>query len=233
MRSYVDIAADLEKILVSNAAELLNGSVEKHTHWRLLGACTSWVQEQCRTTPSLAEDDALTTTLSSISSWLKLPRHTFYELRKKTYAQQRKAINEELSGNKQMIPFEIQSYAFTQHAMRELRAHTDNWADARKATAPSGLLGREGHEHMRTMASDMLERQNHWPFHLAGDSGARLFNHRAWISWRLLALLELPSLTLCELPSLSKDLQALIEVTRSNAQTSESFSAQTGQDIFG
>ena len=131
-----------------------------------------------------------------------------------------------------MIPFEIQSYAFTQHAMRELRAHTDNWADARKATAPAGLLGREGHEHMRTMASEMLQRQAHWPFHLAGDSGARLFNHRAWISWRVLALLELPSLTLCELPSLSKDLQALIEVTRADAPTGESLSAETVQDTL-
>ena len=149
------------------------------------------MQQQCRATPSLSEDDALTTTLSSISSWLELRRHTFYELRKKTYAQQRKAINEELFGNKQLITFEIQSYAFTQPAMRELRAHTDNWADARKATAPSGLLGRAGQEHIRTMASEMLERQAHWPFHLAGDSGACLFNHRAWISWRLLALLDM------------------------------------------
>ena len=78
----------------------------------------------------------------------------------------------------------------------------------------------------------MLERQAHWPFHLAGDSGARLFNHRAWVSWRLLALLELPSLTLCELPSLSKDLQELIEATRSSAQTSEALSAETVQEIL-
>ena len=78
----------------------------------------------------------------------------------------------------------------------------------------------------------MLERQAHWPFHLAGDSGARLSNHRAWVSWRLLALLELPSLTLCELPSLSKDLQELIEATRSSAQTSEALSAETVQEIL-
>ena len=58
LRSHDDIAADLEKLLVSNAAKLLNGSVEKHTHWQLLGACTFWVQQQCRATPSLFEDDA-------------------------------------------------------------------------------------------------------------------------------------------------------------------------------
>ena len=158
------------------------------------------MQEQCRAAPSEPQDEALTTTLSSISSWLEMRRHSIKQLRKQVYTQQRKAINEEVSGNKRELPFEIQSYAFTQHAMRELRAHTGRWTDARKAHAPSGLLGRAGQEYRRAIASEMLERQIHWPFHLAGDSGARLFNHRAWVSWRLLALLELPSLTLCEPP---------------------------------
>ena len=116
--------------------------------------------------------------------------------------------------------------------MRELRAHTGRWTDTRKACVPSGLLGRAGQECTRVTASEILERQMHWPFHLAGNYGARLFNHRAGISWRLLALLELPSLTLCELPSLSKDLQALIEATRSDAQTSETLSAETVKDIL-
>ncbi len=85
---------------------------------------------------------------------------------------------------------------------------------------------------MRTTASDMMERAAHWPFHLAGDSGAQLFNHRAWISWRFLALLELPALTLCELPVLSTDLQALIEATRSSAETDASLSAETVQETL-
>ena len=68
----------------------------------------------------------------------------------------------------------------------------------------------------------------HWPFHLAGDYGARLFNHRAWVSWRFLALLELPSQTFSELPLLSKDLQSLIEATRYSPETGESLSAETG-----
>ena len=106
------------------------------------------------------------------------------------------------------------------------------WTDARKANAPSGLLGRAGQEHRRTMASEMMERQAHWPFHLARDSGARLFNHRAWLSWRFLALLELPALTLSELPLLSNDLQALIEATRSGPETVESLSAETVLEIL-
>ena len=81
-RSNKDIAADLQQLLIANATELLNGSVDKHTHWQLLRACTFWVQKQCRATPSLSEDEALTTTLTSINSWLEMPRHTVYELRK-------------------------------------------------------------------------------------------------------------------------------------------------------
>ena len=116
--------------------------------------------------------------------------------------------------------------------MRELRAHTRTWADARTANTPSGLLGRLGLEHTRTTASEMMERQAHWPFHLAADSGARLFNHRAWLSWRFLALLELPSLTLSELPVLSDDLQALIAATRSSAETDEPVSTETVLEIL-
>ena len=88
------------------------------------------------------------------------------------------------------------------------------WADARTANAPSGLLGRLVLEPTRTTASDMMGRQAHWPFHLAGDYGARFFTHRAWVCWRVLALLELPSLTFSELPLMSNGLQALIEATR-------------------
>ena len=101
--------------------------------------------------------------------------------------------------------FEIRSYAFTQYALRELRAHTGHWRDVCQATAPSGLLGRRGQEHIRTMASEMVAGQAHWPFNLSGYSGVRLLNHRASISWRLLALVEFPSLTLSERPTLSKD----------------------------
>jgi hypothetical protein len=135
-------------------------------------------------------------------------------------------------GKTRILLFELLSYAFTQHALRELRAHTSMWTEALRANSPLGLLGRAGHEGTRAMASEITERQAHWPFHLAGDSGARLFGHRAWLSWRLLALLELPSLTLSELPTLSKDLQVLIEATRSQPETAETVSANTVQEIL-
>ena len=194
------------------------------------------MQQQCRIAPSELENDALPTLLSGVRSWLQMRRQSDHELRKKAYAQHRKAISEEISASTMQrtreLPFEIRSYAFTQHAVRELRAHTSMWADARKANAPSGLLGRPGLEHARTTASDMMERQAHWPFHLAGDSGARLFNHRAWVSWRFLALLELPSQTFSELPLLSKDLQTFIEATHYSPKTGESLSAETVLEIL-
>ena len=131
-----------------------------------------------------------------------------------------------------ILPYDVLSYAFTQNALRELRAHTSMWTEALKAKAPEGLLGRAGHEGTRTMASEIMKRQAHWPFHLAGDSGACLFGHRAWVSWRVLALLELPLLTLPELPPLSKDLQALIEATRSEPQPGESVSANAVEEVL-
>ena len=222
-----------------NATELLNGSVEKHARWQILQDCADWAQQQCRAAPSELENESLTAVLSGIHVWLAMPRTTEWELRKQNYTQHRKAICEEVTAfvrnlNDMRIrrPLEIRCYAFTQHALRELRAHTSRWTDARKATQPTGLLGRAGHEHTRATASEIIGRRTHWPFHLAGDSGACLFDHRAWVSWRFLALLELPSLSLCELPSLSKDLQALIEATRSSAETGEPLSARTVEEIL-
>ena len=109
--------------------------------------------------------------LSGIRAWLEMRSYTIWELRKEIYAPQRRAISEEISGTLQNIrklPHEIRSYALTQHAVRELRAHTSMWTDARKADAPLPLLGRAGQEHTRTTVSDMMERAAHWPFHLAG-----------------------------------------------------------------
>ena len=59
-----------------------------------------------------------------------------------------------------------------------------------------------------------------------------MFNHRAWISWRYLALLEMPSRSFTELPTLSQDLQALIEATRAGAQRSEALAADTAEEIL-
>ena len=153
-------------------------------------------------------------------------------MRKNEYAKHRKAIREEIPGILRQQDIELLSYAFTQHALRELRAHTSMWTAALKANAPAALVGRRGQEQTRATVSEILQRQAHWPFHLAGDSGACLFNHRAWVSWRCLALLELPSLQFHELPCLSKDLQTLIENTRRNTESSEHLSPLPVQDIL-
>ena len=156
-----------------------------------------------------------------------------------TYTEHRRAITTELgawrlrssTGARFRVPPQICSYAFTQHVLRELRAHTSLWTETVKATQPRGMLARPGLEQTRAMTSDIVARRKHWPFHLAGDSGVRLFNHRAWISWRYLALLELPSFSLCELPMLSTDLQALIETTRSQITTVEPIAPNRVEEI--
>ena len=65
------------------------------------------------------------------------------------------------------------------HALRQLRAYTTTWTDELKNTQPAGLVGRAGLEHCPAMTSDIIARHSQWPFHLAGDYGTLLFNHRA------------------------------------------------------
>ena len=113
-------------------------------------------------------------------------------------------------------------YAFVQHTLRELRAHWATWTASAQGDPPRGLRGRAGLEHCLRNAIDLhavavLQDPPAWPFHLAGDSGVRLFEHRAWLSWRYLALLELPTLELWQLPPLSAELEALINSTRTQA----------------
>ena len=223
-RKLNGIAYDLEIVLTAEAREALKGNAAMHSHWQQLYECTDWVEEQCRPTSGNIDSEALTKVLSHIRSWLEMPRHTLWELRKRN-AEQRKSIQQEISLCHS--PLDIQTCAFTQHALRELLAQTTTWTGTIKTRAPTGLLGRAGQEHLRTMASDITANPACWPFHLAGDSGQSLFNHRAWLSWRFLALIELPELTVPELPCLSKDLHALIEATRAKAQTDEFLSGST------
>ena len=82
------------------------------------------------------------------------------------------------------------------------------------------------------MLFDIPDKQSGFPYYLAGDGAQRLFNHRAWISWRYLALLELPSRSLCDLPVLSKDLQDLIESTRRDAETNAANAIEITQILF-
>ena len=63
-RTPSDIAQDLEKELVLEATEILNGSDASYHHWKLLKDCTAWVQQEYTATPSEMENEALTALLS-------------------------------------------------------------------------------------------------------------------------------------------------------------------------
>ena len=60
----------------------------------------------------------------------------------------------------------------------------------------------------------------------------RLFEHRAWLSWRYLVLLELPALSPWQLPPLSSQLQHLIEQTRSHAQPDEQLEPHAVEEVL-
>ena len=81
-------------------------------------------------------------------------------------------------------------------------------------------------------ASEIMQIRTCWPCHLAEASGACLFNHRAWLSWRILALLDLPSRSVQELPCISKDLQTCIETTRNITKSMEPLSATAVEQIL-
>ena len=109
------------------------------------------------------------------------------------------------------------AYAFCQYVLRQIRAYAEKLADVQRSAAPPILAGRPGNEQRRANTKDIFSIRTTWPFHFAGDSGASLFGQRAWLSWRFLALLELPKLEIWELPTQSDELQNLIRSTRSSA----------------
>ena len=78
-----DIAEEWDALLVIKATELLSGSVDTHAHWFTLEKCVDRVQEQCGVAPSELENEALTTLLSGIHSWLQVRSYSDRELRKK------------------------------------------------------------------------------------------------------------------------------------------------------
>ena len=102
------------------------------------------------------------------------------------------------------------AYAFCQYVLRQIRAYTEKLTDVQRSAAPSILAGRPGNEQRRANPQHIFSMRATWPFHLAGDSGTSLFGQRAWLSWRFLALLELPKLEIWELPTQSDELQNLI-----------------------
>ena len=86
LRPVADIAAELEGHLVSAATEILDGSVAKHAHWQLLHKSAQWVQEQCLAAPSEQGNEALTTVLAGIRSWLAHRKHSQWSLLQKSHA---------------------------------------------------------------------------------------------------------------------------------------------------
>ena len=98
------------------------------------------------------------------------------------------------------------AYAFCQYILRQIRAYTKKLTDVQRSAAPPILAGRPGNEQRRAHPTDVFPMRATWPFHFAGDSDASLFGQRAWLSWRFLALLELPKLEIWELPMKSLSL---------------------------
>ena len=129
LRKLDEIAGGLENVLIEKAAELLNGSVA-NAHWHLLATSADWVQKQCAAAPRELENEALMNVLARIHTWvLDMPRLSERSfLRERCYAQHRKAVNAELGTLRprsqekrgELVAVDLSSYAFTQHALREL-----------------------------------------------------------------------------------------------------------------
>ena len=97
--------------------------------WAHLAECAGWVQKQCSDLADLATED-LAAVLAYIQGWLDMRRVSEQELHKAAYKQARGAIRAELGalrvrdadGKVHPIASNVLSYAFTQHALRDLRA---------------------------------------------------------------------------------------------------------------
>ena len=128
---------------------------------------------------------------------------------------------------------DMSAYAFCQYVLRQIRVYAEKLTNVQRSAAPPILAGRPGNEHRRANPKDVFCMRATWPFHLAGDSEASLFGQRAWLSWRFLALLELPKLEIWELPTQSDELQNLVWSTRSSACSVTSLDAQAVLRMFG
>ncbi len=120
----------------------------------------------------------------------------------------------------------MRRYAACQYFLRQINTHAEKFTDVQRSTTPPIFANRPGNEQREANPNDVFSMRATWPFHFAGDSGASLFGQRAWLSWRFLALLELPKLQIWELPMQSTQLQNLIQSTRSSACSVASLDAQ-------
>ena len=126
----------------------------------------------------------------------------------------------------------MSAYAFCQYVLRHIRVYAEKLTNVQRSVAPPILVGGPGNEHRRANPKEVFCMRATWPLHHAGDSGASLFGQRAWLSWRFLALLELPKLDIWELPMQSGELQNLIKSTRSSACSVASLDAQAVLQIL-
>jgi len=191
-REPVDLAEDVEVKLLEEAAELLGYGTKA---WKAaLSACGAWVKHH------RDEDDnqALTSILALSDKILCIPsqripmsdlKHTMHEellalrYRHPNEARAPCASEGKQSNTQAYLGLDLAVYAFTQHVLRELRAHTSSWTETLRRNAPAELEGRAGSEHCRPNVTEVISGQVAWPFHIAGDSGAKLFGNRAWLSW--------------------------------------------------
>ena len=182
-----EVSKHLEALMLEKAEQVLKGD----DSWQTLEECATWIKQHCTAVPGEEENKALTAVLALIESSPCSTPNKHWRAWMQSH-QHKPAITAELGalrpfnkdGKQVQQPQELCKYAFVQHALRECRAHTSLWSPNLTSTAPKGFAGRAGYEHCRANVCDVISMQAHWPFHLAGDSGVRLFEHRAWLSWR-------------------------------------------------
>ena len=160
-----EVSKKLEARMLEKAEEVL----KSHDCWPILQEFATWVRQHCTTLPSEQENEALTAVLSLIESspWSTPNKHWRGWRHWWGWAGRKPAITAELGalrpankdGKQVQQPQELCKYAFIQHALRELRAHTSLWSSNLKSTAPKGFAGQAGYEHCRANVCDVISMQ--------------------------------------------------------------------------
>ena len=128
---------------------------------------------------------------------------------------------------------DILVYTYYQHALAQLRKHVEAWPAVEGQTAPAALSRRASRATSQGNASSLLTAQDRWPFDCAGDDRELLFHHRAWLSWRFLALIELPStVKLWQLPFASSELESVIQGERARLEPPGRLDAPALEEIL-
>jgi hypothetical protein len=137
-RTPADLAGELKERLLEEAAVLL-GYRETPVWKTALEACVTWVKQH------RDEDDneALKSILVLSEEVLLSPTCNVVSLVKPAMKAELLALNPRIpNGTQGNLNPDLASYAFAQHATRDLRAHTSSWTETLRNTAPSQLRGR-------------------------------------------------------------------------------------------